>query len=151
TAHAIVRQVAEAIDWGEARDTTVEFLRELIRFPSVNPPGKELPVARYVQQVLESAGIPVQVLEPAPDRGIAVARLAGSGNEPPVMLVSHMDVVPAENQPWTTQPFGGELRDGYVYGRGAFDDKGMLAVHMACMLMMKRYVVDAGIHLRRDV
>jgi len=146
-----VRQVAAAIDWDEARDTTVEFLRELIRFPSVNPPGNELPVARYVQQVLESAGIPVQVLEPAPDRGIAVARLAGSGNEPPVMLVSHMDVVPAENQPWTTQPFGGELRDGYVYGRGAFDDKGMLAVHMACMLMMKRYVVDAGIHLRRDV
>lgn len=149
--HGLVRQVAGAVDWASARDTTVELLRALIRFPSVNPPGNELPVAQYVRSVLEEAGLDVRLLEPAPARGIVVARLSGSGKGKPVMLVSHMDVVPAENQPWTTDPFGGELRDGYVYGRGAFDDKGMLAVHMTCMLLLKRHVMDAGIELQRDV
>src|SRR5690606_7217244 len=118
--------------------------RELIRFPSVNPPGDELPVARYIASELERAGVEVKLLEPARDRGIVVGTLRGTGAKPPVLLVSHTDVVPAAGQPWSVDPFGGEVHDGYVYGRGAFDDKGMVAVHLVCMLLLSRYVSDGG-------
>lgn len=146
----LAERVASSIDWDAARSATVEQLSELIRFPSVNPPGGELPIARYVADFLQRGGIETRLLEPAPDRGIVVARLRGTGSKPPVMLVSHTDVVSAEGQPWTTDPFGGEVRDGYVYGRGAFDDKGMLAVHMVCIQLLKR-LADEGHALERDV
>ena len=143
-------RLAAAVDWDHARDETVRLLQELIRFPSVNPPGGELPVARHIASELESAGIDVRLLKPADDRGIVVATVHGSGSRPPVLLVSHTDVVPVEGQPWTTDPFGGDVRGGYVYGRGAFDDKGMVAVHMVCMLLLARHVRDGGT-LNRDV
>ena len=142
---------AQEPDWPAVRDETVEHLRRLLRIDTVNPPGNEIVAARYLEEVLHSAGIETRVLEPAPGRAAVVARLAGDGRERPILLLAHMDVVGVEPEHWTTDPFGGELRDGYVYGRGAIDDKGMLAVELATMLLLKRHVVDTGRPLARDV
>ena len=67
------------------------------------------------------------------------------------MIMAHMDVVGVERERWSVDPFGGEIRDGYLYGRGAIDDKGMLAANLETMLLLKRHVIDAGGSLARDV
>ncbi len=138
-------------DWPVVRAETVEHLRRLLRIDTVNPPGNEIVVARYLEAELSGVGIETRVLEPAPGRAAVVARLAGDGRGRPILLLAHMDVVGVEREHWTTDPFGAEVRDGYVYGRGAIDDKGMLAVELATMLLLKRHVVDAGRPLARDV
>jgi len=146
-----------------AIEETVEHLRGLIRIPSVNPPGDreaaaghdsiggETAAARYCAEVLTQAGIGAEVLEAAPGRGSCFARLRAdpgvSDPEPPLILLSHLDVVPVEAASWTRDPFGGELFDGVVWGRGAVDMKDMVAMELGVMLALHR----AGTPLRRDV
>jgi acetylornithine deacetylase/succinyl-diaminopimelate desuccinylase-like protein len=147
-----------APDWERVRDEVVEHLRRLIRINTVNPPGNELAAARYLDEVLTGAGIETWLLEPAPGRAALVARLRAdvpppSGDAPPgaVVLLAHTDVVGVEAAGWSVEPFGGVVRDGYVYGRGAIDDKGMLAANLVTMLLLKRHVAGAGRGLTRDV
>jgi acetylornithine deacetylase/succinyl-diaminopimelate desuccinylase-like protein len=118
---------------------------------TVNPPGRELGVARYLDDVLRGAGIETTLLEPAPGRAALIGRLKGNGQQRPVMMMAHMDVVGVERERWTTNPFGGEILDGFVYGRGAIDDKGMLAVNLQTMLLLSEHVVRKGGTLDRDV
>ena len=138
-------------DWAHAQALAVEHLQRLIRINTVNPPGNEMAVARHLDATLREAGIETQLFEPTPGRAALVARLRGNGSKRPVVLMAHMDVVGVEPEGWSTDPFGGEIRDGYVYGRGAIDDKGMLAANLVTMLLLKRHVVDAGGVLARDV
>lgn len=138
-------------DWERVRAATVEHLQRMIRMNTVNPPGNELPVAQYLDAELRAAGIESRLLEPAPGRGAVVARLRGDGSRRPVLLMAHMDVVGVEAEHWSVDPFAGAIRDGYLYGRGAIDDKGMLAANLQAMLLLKRHVVDAGGALARDV
>ena len=138
-------------DWERVRSETLSHLQRLLRMNTVNPPGNELPVARYLDDVLRAEGIETRLFEPAPGRGALVARLRGDGSRRPVIVMAHMDVVGVEREHWTVDPFGGEIRDGFVYGRGAIDDKGMLAANLVTMLLLKRHVIDAGGRLRRDV
>jgi acetylornithine deacetylase/succinyl-diaminopimelate desuccinylase-like protein len=140
-----------SIDWEGALWETIAHLQALIRMDTVNPPGQELRVARYLDDVLRGAGIATTLLEPAPDRAALVARIPGDGRARPLLLLAHMDVVGVEPDQWTTQPFGGELLDGYLYGRGAIDDKGMLATNLAAMLLVQRHVVKAGRRPARDL
>ena len=151
-----------AID-STAVDETVEHLRNLIRIPSVNPPGdpagaagrdsmgQETAAARYCAEVLGQAGIAAEVLETAPGRGSCFARLradpAVAHPEPPLVLLSHVDVVPVEADAWSRDPFGGELVDGVVWGRGAVDMKDMVAMELAVMTALAR----SHVPLRRDV
>ncbi|MDQ4035954.1 MAG: M20/M25/M40 family metallo-hydrolase [Chloroflexota bacterium] len=143
-------------------DTCVEHLRGLIRIPSVNPPdggpevaagrdprGGETEAARYCADVLGGAGIPAEVIELTPGRGSCVARLKADGpaSEPPLILLSHLDVVPVDAESWSRDPFGGELIDGVVWGRGAVDMKNMVAMELAVVLALKR----SGAELLRDV
>ena len=143
-------------------DACVEHLRGLIRIPSVNPPdggpdvaagrdplGGEAAAARYCADVLDGAGLTAEVIELTPGRGSCVARLAADGpaTEPPLILLSHLDVVPVDAESWSRDPFGGELVDGVVWGRGAVDMKDMLAMELAVMLAVKR----SGADLCRDV
>jgi acetylornithine deacetylase/succinyl-diaminopimelate desuccinylase-like protein len=143
-------------------DGCIEHLRALIRIPSVNPPdggpdvaagrdpaGGETAAARYCAEVLAAAGIESEVIEIAPGRGSCLARLraTGPGTDPPLILLSHVDVVPVDAESWTRDPFGGELVDGVVWGRGAVDMKDMVAMELAVMLALKR----SGVELRRDV
>ena len=143
--------VAEQIDWEGALWECIAHLQALIRMDTVNPPGREMGVARYMDDVLRGAGIETTLLEPAPGRAVLAARLRGSGKHRPVMLLAHMDVVGVERERWSTNPFGGEILDGFVYGRGAIDDKGMLAVNLQTMLLLNQHVVKNGGTLDRDV
>ncbi len=138
-------------DWESANAETVERLQRLIRFDTTNPPGNELELAEYLTHALDSEGIETTLLVPVERRAAVIARLKGNGTKRPVMLMAHMDVVGVEREKWTCDPFGGVIRDGYVYGRGAIDDKGMLAANLMTMLLLKRSVIDAGIELDRDV
>jgi acetylornithine deacetylase/succinyl-diaminopimelate desuccinylase-like protein len=143
-------------------EACVEHLRALIRIPSVNPPdggpdvaagrdprGGEAAAARYCAEVLGDAGIEAEVVELVHGRGSCVGRLraTGRGTEPPLILLSHLDVVPVDAESWSHDPFGGELIDGVVWGRGAVDMKNMVAMELAVMLALAR----SGAELRRDV
>lgn len=139
------------IDWEGALWETIGHLQALIRMDTVNPPGNELKVARYLDDVLRGAGINTTLLEPAPQRAAVIARIPGSGRARPLLLLAHMDVVGVERERWTTNPFGGEVHDGYLYGRGAIDDKGMLATNLQTLLLVQRHVVRAGRQLDRDL
>ncbi|HEY7847186.1 MAG TPA: hypothetical protein VIC83_03215, partial [Candidatus Limnocylindria bacterium] len=113
-------------DWERATDECVELLRDLIRIPSVNPPGirdaaagldstgGETRAAALCAEVLGEAGIAAEVLEVAPGRGSCFARLPASvpDPEPPLILLSHLDVVPVDAEAWTHDPFGAGLVDG---------------------------------------
>src|SRR5688572_2101781 len=145
------RPVARQPDWNAVRDETVRHLRRLIQLNTVNPPGNEITVARYLDSTLRAAGIETHLFEPAPGRAAFIARLKGTGAKQPVLLMAHMDVVGVEADQWTVDPFAGVEKDGYVYGRGAIDDKGMLAANLVTMLMLKRNVLDRGNSLQRDV
>ena len=137
------------IDWQGVQDETVELLRCLLRFDTTNPPGNEIVAARYIAGVLAREGISAQVLEAAPGRGNVIARLSGSDNDRTggLLLLSHLDVVPAEPERWHYPPFDGTLADGYVWGRGALDIKQLTAMELMTVLLLHRQ----GIPLRRDV
>ena len=143
-------------------DACVDDLRALIRIPSVNPPdggpevaagrdphGGEAAAARYCAEVLGDAGIEAEVIELVEGRGSCVARLRapGTATEAPLILMSHLDVVPVDAESWSRDPFGGDLIDGVVWGRGAVDMKDMVAMELGVMLALRR----SGAELRRDV
>jgi acetylornithine deacetylase/succinyl-diaminopimelate desuccinylase-like protein len=142
---------ADAIDWAKAGDEAVTVLSEYLRVDTRNPPGNETLGARYFAQVLEKEGIASEVLEFAPGRGSLIARLPadGAAQDKPLCLLSHLDVVPAEDAAWPTdaQPLSGVVKDGFVWGRGALDMKGMGALELMTMVWLKR----AKVPLRRDV
>jgi acetylornithine deacetylase/succinyl-diaminopimelate desuccinylase-like protein len=134
---------------GLAEEAT-EWLAGLLRIDTSNPPGNELAAARYLAGILEREGIEHEVIESHPGRGFVVARLrAGAFPDPAraLLLVGHLDVVGVEREKWTVDPFGGELRDGYLWGRGALDDKGMVVANLAVLVALKR----SGTPLGRDV
>jgi acetylornithine deacetylase/succinyl-diaminopimelate desuccinylase-like protein len=138
-------------EWDAVRAETLEHLQRIIRMDTQNPPGNEMQVARYLDSTLKAAGIETFLFEPAPGRGSLVARIRGSGAKQPLIIMGHMDVVGVEREHWSVDPFGGVVKDGYLYGRGAIDDKGMLAANLETMLLLKRLVVDRGGTLSRDV
>lgn len=134
---------------GLAEEAT-EWLAGLLRIDTSNPPGNELAAARYLAGILEREGIEHEVIESHPGRGFVVARLrAGAFPDPAraLLLVGHLDVVGVEREKWTADPFGGEIRDGYLWGRGALDDKGMVVANLAVLVALKR----SGTPLGRDL
>ena len=107
-----------------------ELLQRLIRYDTTNPPGNERECAAYCRDALTDAGIAAELMGDDPDRGNVVSRLRGRGDAPPLLLYGHLDVVPTAAQPWDVPPFEGRLRDGYIWGRGALDMKGGVAMMM---------------------
>jgi acetylornithine deacetylase/succinyl-diaminopimelate desuccinylase-like protein len=112
----------------------VELLRDLIRFDTTNPPGNEEACVAFVEGLLHDHGIESERYEKAPGRPNLVARHAGSNGGPPLMLYGHVDVVTTMGQQWTHPAFGAELVDGYVWGRGALDMKGGVAMCVAAFV-----------------
>jgi acetylornithine deacetylase/succinyl-diaminopimelate desuccinylase-like protein len=151
TLASVTSLAAQEPDWSAASRETLAHLQTMIRLNTVNPPGNELPVARHLEEALRTEGIETHLFEPAPGRGALVARLKGNGSKQPVLIMGHMDVVGVERDKWSVDPFAAEIKDGYLYGRGAIDDKGMLAVNLETMLLLKRSVIDKGGTLSRDV
>ena len=142
---------AQEPDWAASSRETLANLQTMIRMNTVNPPGNEMQVAKFLETTLKAAGIETHLFEPAPGRAAFVARLKGNGTKQPVLIMGHMDVVGVERAHWSVDPFAAEIKDGYVYGRGAIDDKGMLAANLETMLLLKRNVIDKGGMLSRDV
>ncbi|MBN8656897.1 MAG: M20/M25/M40 family metallo-hydrolase [Anaerolineae bacterium] len=112
----------------------VEILQRLIQFNTTNPPGHEAACVGYIRDLLNEAGIESTLLAKDPNRPNLIARLPGEGKAPPLLLYGHVDVVTAENQPWQQPPFEGKLIDGYVWGRGALDMKGGVAMMAAAFM-----------------
>ncbi len=133
--------------WDASGREAVGWLRRLLRFDTTNPPGNELPLVRDIAGALAAEGLAPCVLESAPGRGNLVVRLEGDGSERPLLLLSHIDVVPAEPAKWTRDPFGGTVDAGYVWGRGAIDSKLTTAVGLQVLLMCRRL----GLALKRDL
>lgn len=138
-------------DSDRTRGETIERLQAIIRFDTTNPPGNELPLALYLEDALKAEGIETTLLVPEKNRAQLIGRIRGNGNERPVIVLAHTDVVGVQRPSWTHDPFGAEIDDGYLYGRGAIDDKGMLAANLMTMLLLKRDLVESGGTLSRDV
>jgi acetylornithine deacetylase/succinyl-diaminopimelate desuccinylase-like protein len=138
------------LNWKISSDETVKNLVRLIQAETVNPPGNELPAILIVKDIFESAGFPqeeIKIVESAPNRVNLVARLHGDGSQRPLLLSGHVDVVPVEREHWSHDPFGGEVIDGEVWGRGALDMKGFLAMYLQVFLELFRRKEP----LKRDV
>ena len=140
-------QSVPAIDWNATGDAAVRLLSGLLKIDTVNPPGNEVAAAQFLKDVFDREGIEARVIESEPRRGNVWARLRGDGSRKSVVLLNHLDVVPFERGNWSVDPLGGEVKDGYVWGRGALDMKGLGAIAAVVMITLKR----AGVPLRGDV
>ena len=135
------------VDWARVNEEAVGKLSDYLRIESVNPPGNEDRGVEWLKKIFDAEGIAYETAESAPGRGNLVARLRGSGAEPALVLLHHIDVVPVNREFWTVDPFGGEIKDGYIYGRGAMDMKGTGVAQLMIFLLLHR----AKVSLKRDV
>lgn len=122
----------------EIEEEITRFLSDLIKINTTNPPGNEIKAANFIAQTLAKDGFQSEILESAPGRGNVITRLKGTGEKPNLLLLSHLDVVAANPAEWSVDPFAGTVKDGYVYGRGAYDMKGMTAVEVLTLKLLKR-------------
>jgi len=111
-----------------------EILKYLIRYNTTNPPGNEAPCINYIKGMLDWAGIPNRIVAAEPARPNLIACLSGRGAAPPLLMYGHIDVATTANQKWRLNPFIGEELDGYIWGRGALDMKGAIAMMLSAMI-----------------
>ncbi len=130
------------IDWESIGDEAARILGDYLRIPSVNPPGDERGTAEFLAALLRGRDIESSLHESGANRVNLTARLPGNGKKRPVLLYNHMDVVEAAQDRWTCEAFGGQLRDGHVWGRGAIDMKGMAVMQALAMDLLRRHRVD---------
>jgi acetylornithine deacetylase/succinyl-diaminopimelate desuccinylase-like protein len=139
------------INWDALTRETVGVLTDYIKVNTTNPPGNEIEAARFLKRILDREGIEARILdtvELAGRRGANLyARLRSNGKKKAIALVHHMDVVPVTQTAWTVDGFGGVVKDGYVWGRGAIDMKGFGIVQLMTMIAIKR----SGMPLTRDI
>jgi len=142
---------ARALDkaaWDQITGEATDLLSQYIRINTTNPPGNELDAAELLKKKFSADGIPSVAYQPAPGRGVIAARLRGTGRyRKSLVLLSHMDVVPAEAKDWQVDPFSGTVKNGELWGRGALDDKGPGVIELMAILAIKR----SGILLDRDI
>jgi acetylornithine deacetylase/succinyl-diaminopimelate desuccinylase-like protein len=136
-----------SVDRQAMNEECLRHLQALIRLDTSNPPGNEIIAVEYVRRQLEAAGLQAEIVESEPGRGNLRSVLKGDGSARPLLLMSHTDVVPVEAEYWTHPPFGAEIADGYVWGRGAVDMKQWGAWHLTIFLTLAR----SGVPLKRDV
>ena len=140
-------QGARPPDFDALAAEATTWLQEYLRIRTVNPPGNEMEGARFLQSVLAREGMQAEIFESAPGRGNLYARLPGTGAQRPMVLLHHIDVVPADSGRWQYPPFSGVIEDGAVWGRGAQDTKGLGIIQLATLVALKR----RGIPLSRDL
>lgn len=118
--------------------TPVDLLQVLVRARTVNPPGSEADAAAVLEAYLTGAGVRTEVFVSPGGRTSLVARIDGPHDRPSLVLLSHSDVVPVEEDGWTHDPFGAEVADGFLWGRGALDMKGIAVMHAVAMAELAR-------------
>lgn len=143
----VLAQQPDAPNWQQVEAETMQHFQALLRMDTSDPPGTEREAAEYLKQVLEKDGIAVEMFALQPHRPNLVARLKGNGSKRPLLIMGHTDVVNVDPAKWTHPPFSATRAGGYVYGRGAVDDKDNVAAGLMLMLMLKRMNVP----LDRDV
>jgi len=146
---AALATTAQAQDayWQDIGTEATRLLQQYVRIDTSIPPGDVTRAADFLEGVLEGEGIPVTRYESGPGRSIIVARLEGTTDAKPILLLHHMDVVPADASQWARDPFGAEVAEGRLWGRGAMDMKGVGITHLMAFLSLKRQNVP----LSRDV
>jgi acetylornithine deacetylase/succinyl-diaminopimelate desuccinylase-like protein len=120
------------------RHEAIELLSRYLRINTTNPPGNERKGAQFFAEIFEKEGIAYKIHEPTKGRASISARITGKGRDDPLILLNHIDVVLAEKEQWSFDPFGGEIKDGYVHGRGAMDMKGQGIAELMAFLEIKR-------------
>ncbi len=138
------------LDWHALGGEGAAYLSRLLQFDTTNPPGNELAAAQYLKSILDREGIPAEVIETAPARGVVIGRLFAQPPSAPdqaLLLMAHLDVVGVDRAKWEVHPFGGVTKDGELYGRGALDDKGQVIANLMAMLAIKR----SGVPVKRDI
>jgi acetylornithine deacetylase/succinyl-diaminopimelate desuccinylase-like protein len=137
----------DTIEWEAVKDEAVSILSRYVQVNTTNPPGNEMEAVQFLQRYFEEEGVGTTVYEPVAHRGNLLVTLKGQGLAPPLVLLNHMDVVPAEEDKWDLDPFGGIVKDDYVYGRGTLDMKGYAVAQLMAVLLLRRL----EILLKRDV
>ncbi len=138
------------VDWTALATESQRVLSDYLKINTTNPPGNEILAANFLKAILEREGIVVQLYDSAELGSGHVnlyARIKGNGTKKAIALVNHMDVVPATPSFWSVDPFGGIVKDGYIWGRGAIDMKGEAVAHLMAMIALKR----SGVPLNRDI
>src|SRR5579885_2596615 len=135
------------VDWAQAAEEALRHYSALLRTDTSNPPGNETRAAKYLQSVMEREGVPVKLLALEPSRANLVARLSGNGSKKPILIMGHTDVVGVQRAKWSVDPFAAIHKNGFIYGRGAQDDKDNATAGLMLLLLLKR----AGVKLDRDV
>ncbi len=123
---------------------TTELLQRLIRFNTVNPPGNEQAAQEFLRDTLAAAGFECELLAAVEGRPNLVARLRGTGDGPTLCLCGHVDTVLADPSDWSLDPWSGELKDGFVWGRGALDMKSQVAAEVVAAAALARGGLAAG-------
>ncbi len=116
----------------------LSLLQNLVQIDTTNPPGREIRAANFIQGLLALEGIPSEIIESEPGRGNLVAWLKGSGKKPAMILLGHLDVVPADPSEWEVPPFSAKIKDGRIWGRGTLDMKGLVAMEIETIRRLKR-------------
>jgi acetylornithine deacetylase/succinyl-diaminopimelate desuccinylase-like protein len=139
------------LEWGRLRYEMVSMLRSYVQIDTTNPPGNEIAAARFLARLLNAEGIPHHMYQSEQDRVNLVARLDPKHTEepiePPLLLLHHMDVVPADAPSWHFPPFSAALEDGYIWGRGTLDAKGLGVMQLMSLVLLRR----CNVQLRRPV
>jgi len=142
--------LAPSSDLAKLESDALQWLQDILRINTSNPPGNEMAAAKYLAGILDREGIRSETFETSPGRGFLVARLSANAVPDPsraLLLLAHLDVVGVDKTKWTVDPFAAKIQGNYLYGRGAIDDKGMLIAEVAALVQLKR----ANAHLSRDV
>ena len=140
-------EIALSQDYSALTKEATQLLVDLIKINTSNPPGNEIEAVKYVAKILDKEKIPYEIVESEPGRASLIARLRGDGSKKPLMMMAHLDVVGVETDKWKFDPFSGTIKDDYIYGRGAIDDKGMAVCELLVMLELKR----KNVPLKRDI
>lgn len=124
--------------WETLEAESVSLLSRYIQIDTANPPGNEIKAAAFLKEIFDREGIEARIIESSPGRGNIYARLRGDGSKKAIVLLNHMDVVAADAKLWQEAPFGGSIKDGVVWGRGALDDKGPAMMELMTLVALKR-------------
>jgi acetylornithine deacetylase/succinyl-diaminopimelate desuccinylase-like protein len=138
---------AQSPDWTRINPELLSHYQAVLRLDTTDPPGNETRVAEYIKKVFDAEGIPATIVAKDPARANVIVRLRGNGSKRPILLVGHEDTVQVDPAKWTFPPFSATRDGGYVYARGALDNKWQVAANIMTMLMLKR----ANVALDRDV
>ncbi len=144
-----IQNLKPKIDWPTVEEDAAQLLSRYIQFDTTNPPGNEAQAIEFLADTLNERGFAPQIFEAAPGRANLVVRLTGQNDSSslPCLLYSHADVVPAVAADWSMAPFGGQIEDGYVWGRGALDNKGLGVIFIQALTLLKQYSTP----LERDI